>query len=46
MAAGTCLGVTHDTRNAQIIMDLCTKPNTALITWNLVRSRSLSKEMR
>ncbi|KAM0729193.1 Polypeptide N-acetylgalactosaminyltransferase 35A [Formica fusca] len=46
MAAGTCLGVTHNARNAQVVMDLCTKSNTALITWDLVRSRIPSKEVR
>lgn len=46
MAAGTCLGVTHSARNAQVVMDLCTKSNTELITWDLVRSRIPSKEIR
>ncbi|XP_072761861.1 polypeptide N-acetylgalactosaminyltransferase 35A [Anoplolepis gracilipes] len=45
MAAGTCLGATDNARNAQVVMDLCTKSNTALITWDLVRSRIPSKEI-
>lgn len=46
MAAGTCLGVTRDARNAQVIMDLCTKTNTSLISWDLVRSKVPSKDIR
>ncbi|XP_066582996.1 polypeptide N-acetylgalactosaminyltransferase 35A isoform X2 [Prorops nasuta] len=44
MAAGTCLGATHSNRDAQIILDLCTKPNSSLITWDLVRSKIPTKD--
>lgn len=46
MAAGTCLGAMRDVRNAQIVMDLCTKSNASLITWDLIRSKAPSKEIR
>ncbi|XP_014473131.1 PREDICTED: polypeptide N-acetylgalactosaminyltransferase 35A-like isoform X2 [Dinoponera quadriceps] len=46
MAAGTCLGAMRDIRNAQVVMDLCTKSNASLITWDLVRSKVPSKEIR
>lgn len=46
MAAGTCLGVLQATKNAQVVMDLCTKSNKTLITWDLVRSKILLKEIR
>lgn len=46
MATGTCLGVMRSIRNAQVIMDLCTKLNTSSITWDLVRSAIPSKEVR
>nr|XP_012148376.1 PREDICTED: polypeptide N-acetylgalactosaminyltransferase 35A [Megachile rotundata] len=46
MAAGTCLGVLQATKGAQVIMDLCTKQNTSLISWDLVHSMIVSKEVR
>ncbi|XP_076748570.1 polypeptide N-acetylgalactosaminyltransferase 35A [Xylocopa sonorina] len=38
MAAGTCLGVMRGTKNTQIVMDLCTKPDKSSILWDLVHS--------
>ncbi|KAG7197159.1 hypothetical protein KM043_007242 [Ampulex compressa] len=46
MAAGTCLGVYRGTKNAQVIMDLCTRKDTSSITWDLVRSKMPSKDVR
>ncbi|XP_043255838.1 polypeptide N-acetylgalactosaminyltransferase 35A-like isoform X1 [Colletes gigas] len=46
MAAGTCLGVLQAAKGAQVIMDLCTKPNKTLITWDLVHSKIISKDAR
>ncbi|XP_076646415.1 polypeptide N-acetylgalactosaminyltransferase 35A [Halictus rubicundus] len=43
MAAGTCLGVIQATKGSPVIMDLCTKSNKTLITWDLVHSKSLKK---
>ncbi|XP_012251847.2 polypeptide N-acetylgalactosaminyltransferase 35A isoform X2 [Athalia rosae] len=39
MAAGTCLGVLRNTRGTQVTMDLCTKPDASLMTWDLVRGK-------
>lgn len=39
MAAGTCLGVIRSAKDAQVTMDLCTKPDTSLLNWDLVRSK-------
>ncbi|XP_046594682.1 polypeptide N-acetylgalactosaminyltransferase 35A isoform X1 [Neodiprion lecontei] len=38
MAAGTCLGVLSNSTNALVTMNLCTKPDVSLISWDLVRS--------
>ncbi|XP_046742412.1 polypeptide N-acetylgalactosaminyltransferase 35A-like [Diprion similis] len=38
MAAGTCLGVLSNSTNALVTMNLCTKPDISLISWDLVRS--------
>ncbi|XP_034195831.2 polypeptide N-acetylgalactosaminyltransferase 35A [Osmia lignaria lignaria] len=46
MAAGTCLGASQAAKGAQVIMDLCTKSDTSFISWDLVRSKILSKEIR
>ncbi|XP_076621712.1 polypeptide N-acetylgalactosaminyltransferase 35A isoform X2 [Colletes latitarsis] len=46
MAAGTCLGALQATKGAQVIMDLCTKPNKTLITWDLVHSKIIPKDVR
>ncbi|XP_076663956.1 polypeptide N-acetylgalactosaminyltransferase 35A [Andrena cerasifolii] len=46
MAAGTCLGVLRAANGSPVIMDLCTKPNKTLISWDLVHSTILSKEIR
>ncbi|XP_020283999.1 polypeptide N-acetylgalactosaminyltransferase 35A [Pseudomyrmex gracilis] len=46
MATGTCLGVINNAKNAQVILDLCTKSNTSLISWDLVRSKLSSKDIR
>ncbi|XP_026674683.1 polypeptide N-acetylgalactosaminyltransferase 35A-like isoform X2 [Ceratina calcarata] len=46
MAAGTCLGVLRGATSAQVIMDLCKKTDTSSISWDLVRSKIYSNEMR
>ncbi|KYN22322.1 PREDICTED: polypeptide N-acetylgalactosaminyltransferase 35A-like [Trachymyrmex cornetzi] len=46
MATGTCLGVMRDVRNTPLIMDLCTKSNVSLISWDLIRSKIPAREIR
>jgi len=46
MATGTCLGAMRDVRNTPLIMDLCTRLNASLITWDLIRSKIPFKEIR
>ncbi|XP_031848535.1 polypeptide N-acetylgalactosaminyltransferase 35A [Nomia melanderi] len=45
MAAGTCLGAVQAKKGGQIIMDLCTKPNKTLLTWDLVHSKIPQKKL-
>ncbi|KZC10131.1 Polypeptide N-acetylgalactosaminyltransferase 35A, partial [Dufourea novaeangliae] len=45
MAAGTCLGALQVKKGGQVIMDLCTKPNKTLITWDLVHSKIPQKKL-
>ncbi|XP_050575645.1 polypeptide N-acetylgalactosaminyltransferase 35A [Bombus affinis] len=46
MAAGTCLGIMRGVKSTQIVMDLCTKRDTSSISWDLVHSKTLLKEIR
>lgn len=46
MAAGTCLGIMRGVKSTQIVMDLCTKRDTSSISWDLVHSKILLKEIR
>ncbi|XP_076482440.1 polypeptide N-acetylgalactosaminyltransferase 35A isoform X2 [Bombus vancouverensis nearcticus] len=46
MAAGTCLGIMRGVKSTQIVMDLCTKKDTSSISWDLVHSKILLKEVR
>ncbi|XP_033323717.1 polypeptide N-acetylgalactosaminyltransferase 35A isoform X1 [Megalopta genalis] len=39
MAAGTCLGALRAAKGSPVTMDLCTKSNKTLITWDLVHSK-------
>ncbi|XP_053975440.1 polypeptide N-acetylgalactosaminyltransferase 35A-like isoform X2 [Hylaeus anthracinus] len=44
--AGTCLGGLQAIKGAAVVMDLCTKPNKTLITWDLIHSKIPLKEIR
>ncbi|XP_012270828.1 polypeptide N-acetylgalactosaminyltransferase 35A isoform X2 [Orussus abietinus] len=45
VAAGMCLGVLRGASHSRVTMDLCNKPNTSTISWGLIRSGAVIKEI-